>query len=198
MWAGSIWISSPNRGRRWRNWNTRRALRVFGRHSPSSIWIRRTISAETLMPSSSSNFSAASVAPKPGYFLCKSASILPRAALYADATPARADAKPVRRRPRCARRAQGVELTHANAQTLCALPLVHPAPPGARGILAPAPWHSSSVFRRTSRPRPEPRSKGDSLMLDGGHSYVGLTRFAVVSPLRSSVEARASCRQFAG
>ena len=44
----SIWSSSPNRGRRWRSWNTRFARRFFCRHRPRSICCRRTVSAETL------------------------------------------------------------------------------------------------------------------------------------------------------
>jgi hypothetical protein len=34
----SIWISSPNRERRARTWNTRFFRRCLGRHSPSRIW----------------------------------------------------------------------------------------------------------------------------------------------------------------
>jgi hypothetical protein len=63
----SIRISSPNRGRRSRSWNTRLARRFFGRHRPSSIWSRRTVSIDILIRSSSASFSAASVAPKSAY-----------------------------------------------------------------------------------------------------------------------------------
>ena len=72
----SIWISSPNRGRRaieTPGW----AAAASASHKPSRIWSRRTVSRETKIPSSSANFSHASVGPKSRYLPPSSSLVRP-------------------------------------------------------------------------------------------------------------------------
>jgi len=57
-------MSSPKRGRRSRTWKIFLTRRRLGRHSPSRIWICRTVSFDTETPSISRSFSLANVAPK--------------------------------------------------------------------------------------------------------------------------------------
>lgn len=124
----SIWINSPNRGRRSQAWNTRLARRVFGRHRPSAICICRSVSADTAIPADGRELLGRQR---------RSETLVLALQQRRDRSPAIRGEAAIRRPPALARHQtrithlppvpqQPLELPHSDAKPLRTLALAHP------------------------------------------------------------------------